>query len=178
MNLKIFLCTILLSACVCNVAAQNSFKDRLYLTFNVTTGGPLNGNFKPNSFSIHTCGLQVGFRLKQHLAFFLTESAELSLTNIANTKNYNGTFSLGGGTSYNFPVNNYFSIEPALTCSSTIIKRQLNYLSPKLELRFCCHIPGASAIYLGFGLQYIHPYSKEIIPDLLTYFLTLGFKLF
>ena len=98
-------------------------------------------------------------------ALFLTESAELSLTNIANTKNYNGTFSLGAGTSYNFPVNNYFSIEPALTCSSTIIKRQLNYLSPKLELRFCGHIPGASAIYLGFGLQYIHPYRTRIYSD-------------
>jgi len=169
----------LFTTCICATAtAQTDITDRLYLDFNVSAGGSLYADETANDYSTRSCGLLVGVRFYQHMAAFLTETADLSLINTTNSRNYYETLTLGAGMSYSFPVSKYFSVEPVLSCSSTIIKTELNYVAPKMEVRWCCRVPKTTAFYIGVGLQYILPYSKEFVSNMLVSHFTLGFKLF
>lgn len=176
MNLRNGICSVLLTVCISAIAsAQTNTIDRLYLAFNVSAGGAIS---KTNDYATRSCGLMVGVRFHQRLATFITETADLNLTKTTDARKYDETLTLGAGVSYTFPVGKVFSIEPVLSCSSTIIKTDLSYLTPKLEVRGCCQIPNKSAFYIGLGMQYLHPYSKQVATNMLMAYLTLGFKLF
>ena len=179
MNIKLVIISVILSSCLGITAfAQTDSKDRLYLSFSVGSGSAPAANLMADSFENRFIGLQLGVRFSRRISVFLTDSAELYLTNKSGSKTYNELLALGGGVSVTFPVGKYFSLEPVLSCSSTIMKRERNCLIPKLELRLCGQSPAVPPVFMGIGLQYIHPYSKEAGPNIWLPFLSLGFQLF
>ena len=101
--------------------------------------------------------------------------------NCTTTKNFNETGTVGLGAAYAFNIGKNSYIEPVISCATTYLKTDFNYLTPKFEVRWGVNPSSGKGLlspYVGLGLQYIHPYNNPNTPNMLMSYATLGFKLF
>jgi hypothetical protein len=163
-------------------SAQEKPFNRLYGAFNITSGGAPNLNFSSKDFANRSFGVEIGYRFTPSFSLFTLATADINLLNCTTTKNYNETGTLGLGAAYAFNIGNNTYIEPVISCASTYLKTDLNYLTPKFEIRWGTKNPwnknSQLGPYVGLGLQYIHPYNNPNTPNMLMSYATLGFKLF
>ena len=163
-------------------SAQEKSFNRLYGAINFSAGGAPNLNFTTKDFANRSLGIELGYRFTPSFSIFALTTADINLFNVNTTKNYNETGTLGLGAAYAFNIGNNSYIEPVISCASTYMKTDFNYLTPKFEIRWGSKNPWNKnnhlGPYVGLGLQYIHPYNNSTTPNMLMSYATLGFKLF
>ena len=164
-------------------AQEKSFDfNKLYGAFNITSGGAPNLNFTTKDFAIESVGVEMGYRFTPSFSLFALATGDINLLNYTSTKNFNKTGTVGLGAAYAFNIGNNTYIEPVISCATTYMKTDLNYLTPKFEIRWGTKNPwnknSQFGPYLGVGLQYIHPYNTSTTPNMLMGCATIGFKLF
>lgn len=172
-------CVLLIIGVVFIANAQNKSFNRFYNSFGLSCGGAPNTNFTTKDFAIRSCEVGLGFRFTPNFATFALSTADINLMNATTTRNYNLTGTLGVGAIYSFDIGHRSYIEPVITCSSTYQKSDLNYLTPKFEVRWGVKIPWGGKFnfgqYVGIGIQYIHPYDSSTVPNMAIAYATIGF---
>jgi hypothetical protein len=182
--MKKVIITLFLALGICTVSfAQSDLASRLYGTLSFSYGGAPKMNFTKEDFAIRSFNVELGYRPADKFSIFLPVSIDINLLNTTTTRNYNETGTVGLGTAYAFPLEKNSYIEPALSCSTTYVKTDVNYLTPKFEVRWGVGRQDRSIIpnfglYCGVGVQYIHPYDNAPVPDMFLGCATVGIHLF
>lgn len=164
-------------------AQEKSFDfNKLYGAINFTTAGAPGLNFTTKDFANESIGVELGYRFTPNFSLFALSTGDINLLNYTTTKNFNKTSTIGLGAAYAFNIGYNSYIEPVISCATTYMKTDLNYLTPKFEVRLGVNNSGIGkgqgGPYLGLGLQYIHPYNNPTTPNMLMGTATIGFKLF
>lgn len=182
--LKKVITTLFLAFGICMVSfAQSDWAHRLYGTLGFSYGGAPRMNFAKEDFAIRSFNVELGYRPTDNFSIFLPVSIDMNLLNTTTTRNYNETGTVGLGTAYAFPLGKNSYIEPALSCSTTYIKTDVNYLTPKFEVRWGVGRLDRSIIpyfglYCGLGVQYMHPYDTGLMSNMVLGYATVGIHLF
>jgi hypothetical protein len=157
--------------------AQDGLLNHLYMSFGYGFGGAPNANFSTKDFAIRSFDFSFGFRFNEHLSVFVPLALDDNLMNMTTTKNYNETGTLGLGASYTFNLGSRSFLEPVLSCNTTYIKSDLNYLTPKFEVRWGAKM-GRFGPFVGLGVQYLHPYDNGTVPNMTMVYAKIGARLF
>ena len=162
-------------------SAQEKPFNRLYGAFNISFGGAPNANFTTKDFANRSLGVELGYRFTPNFTLFALTTADINLLNCTTTKNFNETGTVGLGAAYAFNIGKNSYIEPVISCATTYLKTDFNYLTPKFEVRWGVNPSSGKGLlspYVGLGLQYIHPYNNPTTPNMLMSYATIGLKLF
>lgn len=157
--------------------AQNKL-DRMYVSMGYGFGGAPNTNFTTKDFAIRSFDFSVGYRFNEHLSLFIPITTDVNMMNMTTSKNFNETGTLGLGASYTFYIGRGSFLEPILACGSTFYNSNLNYLSPRFELRWGGGKIGNFGPFIGLGVQYLHPYGNSTVPNMTMMYAKIGARLF
>lgn len=163
--------------------AQSDLARRLYGTISYSFGGAPKMNFTTNDFAIRSFNVELGYRPTDKFSIILPVSVDINLLNATTSKNYNETGTVGLGAALTLPIGKSSYIEPVLSCSTTYLKTDVNYLTPKFEVRWGVGRLDRSIIpffglYCGLGIQYIHHYDNSPVPNMVLSYATVGIHLF
>lgn len=174
---KVFAVMALAFGLVTTSFAQNNPLDHWYLSMGYGFGGAPNTNFTTKDFAFRSFDLSVGYRFNEHVALFVPITIDVNMMNMTTTKNFNETGTLGLGASYTFNLGRKSFLEPVLSCGSTYYKTDLNYLTPKFEVRWGVNM-NRFGPFVGIGVQYLHPYGNSSVPDMTMMYAKVGVRLF
>ena len=157
--------------------AQNKPLDHLYMSMGYSFGGAPYTNFTTKDFAYRSFDFSFGYRFNEHVALFVPVTIDVDMMNMTSTKNFNETGTLGLGASYTFNLGRKSFLEPVLSCGSTYYKTDLNYLTPKFEVRWGAKL-NRFGMFVGLGAQYLHPYGNSTVPNMTMMYAKVGVRLF
>lgn len=157
--------------------AQNKVLDHLYMSMGYSFGGAPNTNFTTKDFAYRSFDFSFGVRFNEHISLFIPITMDTDMMNMTTTKNFNETGTLGLGASYTFNLGRKSFLEPVLSCGSTFYKTDLNYLTPKFEVRWGVNM-NRFGPFVGIGVQYLHPYGNSTVPNMTMMYAKVGVRLF
>lgn len=175
---KRIIAAIVLALALSSVSfAQDNSIDHLYMSMGYSFGGAPYTNFTTKDFAYRSFDYSVGYRFNEHVALFVPITMDVNMMNMTTSMNYNETGTLGLGASYTIVLGKKSFLEPVLSCESTIYKSDLSYLIPKFEVRWGANM-NRFGLFVGFGLQYLHPYGNSTVPDMTMLYAKIGVRLF
>lgn len=157
--------------------AQENNMNHIYMSMGYSFGGAPNANFSTKDFAYKSFDYSFGVRFNEHVALFVPITMDVNMMNVTTTKNYEETGTLGVGASYTFNLGKGSFLEPVLSCGSTVYRVNLSYLTPKLEVHWGANMNGFG-LFVGLGVQYLHPYGNSTFPDMTIMYAKIGARLF
>jgi opacity protein-like surface antigen len=111
--------------------------------------------------------LSPGYKTSSGLSFYIPFELTFVGYNLETTKNFDYQGGLGVGIAYDITKKDeYFKMQIASACTSTIFNADIDFLSPKLELRLG-YKGDYYGVYCGIGAEYMHTYSKDFDDKLM-----------
>ena len=157
--------------------AQDHSMNHLYMSIGYCFGGAPNTNMTSKDFAYRSFDYSFGVRLNEQVAIFVPITMDIDMMNMTTTKNYNETGTLGLAVSYTFNLGKGSFLEPVLSCGSTVYESDFSYLTPKFEVHWGANMYGFG-LFIGLGMQYLHPYGNSTVPDMTMMYAKIGVRLF